>query len=133
IAGAHPETWKIINTALQVGTRGLPGGLSIARLLMAAKGVTARISVPPLTVRQILAWADAFFKVHGDWPRSTSGPVDGAYGETWKNIDSALGSGVRGLPGKSSVFQLLRKHREIYPGRKGRQYGPQAAKRLSME
>jgi hypothetical protein len=133
IAGAHPETWQIINSALSVGTRGLPGGLSIARLLQAAKGVTARIGVPPLTVRKILAWADAFFKVHGDWPRDDSGPVAEAPRESWANINIALRAGTRGLPGQSSLLRLLQKRRGILPGAKSFPYRVSTSRRLSLK
>lgn len=133
IAGAPSETWQIINSALSVGTRGLPGGLSIARLLQAAKGVTARPGGPPLTVRQILAWADAFFKVHGEWPRDDSGPVAEAPRESWANINVALRAGARGLRGKSSLLRLLQKHRGVLPGARSYPYRVSTSRRLSLK
>jgi hypothetical protein len=66
---------------------------------------------PPLTVEQILAWADAHHACTGRWPHNGSGPVAGVPGETWKAIDSALRGGYRGLPGGSSLVNLLRERR----------------------
>jgi len=70
---------------------------------------------PDLTVEQILAWADAHHAVHGRWPevglRSGVRPVDGVHGESWKAINHALALGLRGLPGDSSLAELLAEHR----------------------
>jgi len=67
---------------------------------------------PPLTVKQILAWADAFREQHGSFPRKDSGLVPGELTQTWIAVDSALRVGLRGLPGGSSLSQLLAKHRD---------------------
>jgi hypothetical protein len=68
---------------------------------------------PALTVEQFLAWVDAYPAVHGAWPdvrlMAGLGPIDAAPGETWKAINFALGQ--RGLPGDSSLAELLAKHR----------------------
>jgi len=61
----------------------------------------------PLTVEEILLWADAHHLRKGQWPKVDSGPVADAVGETWKNIDSTLRIGLRGFPGGSSLAQLL--------------------------
>jgi hypothetical protein len=70
-----------------------------------------------LTVEQILAWADAFHAAHGRWPDgrvdSGSGPVEGAPGETWQGINRALVLGGRGLPGDSSLAELLAEQRGV--------------------
>ena len=55
--------------------------------------------LPKLTVDQILAWADAHFEPHGRLPVQSSGTIAGAPGEKWRNINSALLRGHRGLPG----------------------------------
>jgi hypothetical protein len=72
-----------------------------------------------LTVEQILAWADAYREEHGKWPvvgpLSASEPVAGAPGETWKAINHALALGLRGLPGDSSLGELLAEHRGAPP------------------
>jgi hypothetical protein len=67
---------------------------------------------PPLTVAQILAWADAFHAQHGRWPKTSDGAVPGA-GEKWLNLDMALRQGLRGLPGGSSLARLLAARRGV--------------------
>jgi hypothetical protein len=69
-------------------------------------------------VPQVLAWADAYHRHRGRWPQKHSGPVAGGGGETWRRIDDALAGGYRGLPGGSSLAQLLAQHRGLRnPGR----------------
>ncbi len=65
IGVASGETWFNISTALREGTRGLPGGRSLARLLARGRGVRNRAQLPPLTVEVILAWADAHYQQTG--------------------------------------------------------------------
>ncbi len=105
------ETWMSVHMALQNGNRGLPGESSLARLLAEFRGVRNVANLPPLSEPQILAWADAHRASTGDWPKSTSGPVADAPGETWAKIDGALQQGNRGLPEKSSLARLLADHR----------------------
>ena len=52
-------TWSTVHAALHKGSRGLPGGSTLARLLAEHRGVPNRRVAPPLTIEQILAWADA--------------------------------------------------------------------------
>jgi hypothetical protein len=69
-----------------------------------------------LTIEQILEWADAYYTTHKRWPTATSGPVVQTLVETWCAINNALRTGRRGLPGGSSLPQLLaerRGHRNI--------------------
>jgi hypothetical protein len=66
---------------------------------------------PPLTVEQILAWADAHRARMGAWPTASSGPVADAPFETWKAIDRALTRGHRDLPGGDSLARVLDRHR----------------------
>jgi hypothetical protein len=73
----------------------------------------------PLTVAQILAWADAYARRAGDWPGAGSGPVRGARGQTWAAVNAALRYGWRGLPGLDSLSRLLRRERRM-PERRGR-------------
>jgi hypothetical protein len=73
---------------------------------------------PQLTVAQILAWADAHHRRTGRWPGLNSGPVEEAPRETWRAISQALRNGFRGLPGGSSLVQLLAQERDrSRPGR----------------
>jgi hypothetical protein len=66
---------------------------------------------PPLTVEQILAWADAHKARTGDWPSAVSGAVAEAPEENWKALNQALWRGRRGLPGRDSLARLLRRER----------------------
>jgi hypothetical protein len=66
---------------------------------------------PPLTVEQILAWADAYFADTGRWPTAASGPIPEAPGLTWNAVNLALYSGLRGLPRGGSLARLLGRHR----------------------
>ena len=68
---------------------------------------------PILRIQQILEWADEHYKRIGKWPSKKSGPVHGAKGETWSIVNTSLITGVRGLPGDSSLPQLLSEHRGV--------------------
>jgi hypothetical protein len=65
----------------------------------------------PLTIREILAWADAYREATGKWPTRGSGPIIGAHGEKWSQVDAALHQGLRGLPSGTSLAQLLAEQR----------------------
>jgi hypothetical protein len=115
IAEAPGETWAAVDAALRDGRRGQPGGSSLARLLGEQRGIRNRMALPPFTVEQILAWADAHFQRTGNWPRRSSGPIAEAPGETWLAVHSALQQGDRGLPGGSSLARVLAEHRQQRP------------------
>ena len=100
------ETWAWIDSALFVGRRGLPGQWSLARLLVEERGIRNPMHLPPLTIPQILGWADVYYSEHNRWPQIDSGPITGTP-ETWAWISSALQRGIRGLPGGSSLARLL--------------------------
>jgi hypothetical protein len=111
VAAGSDETWCRIDDALRRGNRGLEEKTSLPRLLNERRGVPIWGNPPPLTVEQILAWADAFHEAHGRWPskwdeRGPSGPD-----ESWQRIDHALREGLRGLAGGTTVARLLLKHR----------------------
>lgn len=117
VKDAPGETWTAIDLALARGTRGLPGGSSLAQLLD-RQGVKRNPQRrPALTVKQVLALADAFFRSHGHWPYRDSGPIDGLPGEKWMAIDKALRRGKRGLPGGKTLAGFLNEHRGIFDGR----------------
>ena len=120
VMGAPGETWNTIDTKLRLGGRGLPGGLSVALLLTEQRGTRYGTTAEPLSVEQILAWADAYHAAHGRWPDYESGLVDPATRETWCAVNSALTVGRRGLPGGTSLARLLIEHR-----------GPEASNRPS--
>lgn len=100
-------TWLGVDTALSKGGRSLPGGSSLARVLYLHRGVRSPGNVPPLNPRQIFTWARQHFQRLGKWPTEDSGPILTAPGESWAAIDLALRRGKRGLPGGSSLAQLL--------------------------
>jgi hypothetical protein len=66
---------------------------------------------PPLSVAQILEWADAHYARKGFYPRKDAGAVAGAPGESWNRIDTALRFGYRSLAGGTTLRQLLARHR----------------------
>jgi hypothetical protein len=111
IPQAPAESWRKVNAALSNGSRGLPGGSSLAQLLAARRGVRNCKQPPELSISQILAWADAFHARTGDWPNLTSGPIPEAPGETWGAVQLALKGGARGLPRTPRLSQLLAEHR----------------------
>ncbi len=113
IIGTVCETWAMVDNALRNGLRGLPGGSSLARLLAEHRNVRNIHGLPPLTIEQILAWADAHHRRTGEWPTATSGPIPDTPRETWEAINNALGLGLRGLPGGSSLARLLAEHRGV--------------------
>ena len=75
------------------------------------QGATMARRKPPLTVEQILAWADAHQARTGQWPTSRSGPIPEAPGATWAAIASALHRGNRGLPRGHGLAWLRDRHR----------------------
>jgi hypothetical protein len=111
VADAPGETWSAVEAALFQGLRGLPGGITLAQLLAERRGAPAIQTSRPLTVDQILAWADAHHAATGYWPVEESGPVSGAPGETWKRISMALHKGSRELSAGSSLARLLAERR----------------------
>jgi superfamily II DNA or RNA helicase len=111
IDAAVGDTWLGVNAALQKGSRGLPSGSSLAQLLAKERGVRNAKRPPPLTLQQILSWADAHHNRTGEWPKGKSGAIHGQPGETWLGVNIALHAGQRGLPGRSSLAQLLQEER----------------------
>jgi hypothetical protein len=84
---------------------------------------------PPLSVEQILAWADAHCARTGEWPTPHSGPVPEAPGETWAAVQSALYQGLRGLPRGTSLARLLAGRR----GKSTRSALPRLSQRQILE
>jgi hypothetical protein len=107
------EVWSAIDGALRLGGRGLPGKSSLPRLLAEHRGYVNKRFQPPLTIPQILQWADAWNRRHGHYPRRTSGPIPRSNGETWANVGDALVRGHRGLTGGSSLARLLSEERGV--------------------
>ncbi len=109
---APGETWRNIESALRCGSRGLPAGSSLARLLARERGKRNIQDLPPITVPEILQWADDHHNRHGTWPKCTSGPIPLAPSETWMGVSVALRKGRRDLP-RTSLRRLLSKHRGV--------------------
>ena len=113
IPDSDGETWKSVDHALRIGSRNLPGGSSLARLLALKRRVRNIQQLPHLSEKQILAWADAYFARWSVWPTVKSGRVDGVAGETWSGINTALVAGRRGFPGGFSLPRLLARERGV--------------------
>jgi len=105
------ERWRGLDMDLRRGYRGLEGGVSLAQLLARERGVRNPRDLPDFTVARVLAWADAHHARTGDWPTRLAGPIPEAPGETWMAVQMALANGRRGLPGGSSLTELLARHR----------------------
>ena len=101
------ETWSSVDNALQKGTRGLPGGSSITKLLSKHRDIRSSAYLADLTEEQIILWAKEWFEKNGKWPTSISGQIEGSGGETWGAIQAALPVGGRGLPRKITLADLL--------------------------
>src|SRR5216684_6135923 len=71
-----------------------------------------RYRKPDHTIAQILAWADDYKRRIGRWPTHKSGRIK-PYDESWLAINAALGRASRGLPGGSSLANLLLLHRGV--------------------
>lgn len=112
VNGTSGETWSSIQSALCRGVRGLSGVSSLAQLLAEHRGRRNQKN-QPLTVEQILAWADSHYNGTREWPRRDSGPILEALGENWRKVDNALRLGLRGLSGGSSLARLIREHRAV--------------------
>jgi hypothetical protein len=114
IPEAPGECWHAVDRALRAGVRGLQGGSSLARLLAEQRGVRNHKALPHLTEEMILEWADDYHARTGDWPIRWSGNIPQATdGTTWLAVETALRYGRRGLPGGSSLAQLLAARRGV--------------------
>jgi hypothetical protein len=113
IADAPSETWRTVDQALRTKQRGLRYGGTLIHLLAEQRGLHTRSYRPRLTERQILTWARQHYRRHGTWPNFRSGPIEDAPGETWRCIDHALRTGLRGLSRGRSLAQLLAQRWEV--------------------
>ena len=113
VKGVVGETWAGVNRALSKGLRSLQGGRSLSALLASERDEFSPKSRPSLTVDLILELADEYFAVNGRWPNATSGKVlnRGNAPGSWSAINSALQTGLRGLPGNTSLSRLISEHR----------------------
>jgi hypothetical protein len=91
----------------------MPGGSMLARLLAKERKARDIGSLSPLSVDQILTWADARHARTGVWPTLKSGPIPEAPGEKWLAVENALRMVLRGLQAGSSLYKLLARERGI--------------------
>lgn len=101
------EKWSGIDSALNLGLRGLDRGSSLVRLLERERGVRNPVRPPRLTEEQIVAWAEQHFNRTGSWPNTKTGPILDSPGDDWGLISVALSQGLRGLKGGESLAWLL--------------------------
>jgi hypothetical protein len=113
VIDAPGEKWSAVDIALEHGSRGLPGGSSLPRLLAKHRGVRNPSDLPHLRVATILRWADAHHARTGQWPKPKSGPIRESPDDTWYRVHTALIEGLRGLPGGSSLPRLLAAERGV--------------------
>jgi hypothetical protein len=113
IPDAPGENWQKVQNALTFGLRGLEGGASLAWLLAKHGRKRNRRALPPLTMEQIIAWAEAQARQTDRWPTAKSGPVLAMPVETWGRLNEDLRWGRRGLPGGTSLAQLIRLYRYL--------------------
>src|SRR5262245_42780909 len=111
VASQGGLTWVAIDAALSKGCRGLPGGTTLAKLLVESRGYRHHLQAPRLTVRLIIKWAEAHRRRTADWPTKLSGPVADAPGETWSGVDRALHVANRGIKKKTSLAKILAHYR----------------------
>jgi hypothetical protein len=123
IAEAPGENWRAINEALDAGFRGLPGGCSLAQLLVQKRRVRSPGHLPPLSILQIRRWAREYHVCHGHWPSASSGAIREAPGELWANVETALRHGTRGLRGGTSLARVFKDQRPPRPPNRRRTLG----------
>lgn len=96
-----------MNHALKRGTRGLPGGTTLAELLAKERGVRNKVNLPPLSRKLILGWADAYHRREDKWPTLESGAIPGVPGETWASVDAARKRVIAPLLSRVTLFMQL--------------------------
>ncbi len=96
-----------------IGLSRIEGRCTLLALLR-AKRIVERLPMPRrLTAQRILTWADAHHARTGRWPRARPDPIPESPEENWRNVSEALYVGTRGLPGGSSLSQLLAEQRGV--------------------
>ncbi len=78
------------------------------------RGAKMPTDIPPLSIDEIVEWAQAYKEEHNKWPRASSGLVEGVpHKMTWAMVNSALSKGLGGLSGGSSLAELLEEHFDV--------------------
>jgi len=100
-------SWAAIDHIIQRRGCGIDGVRTLVQLLQLRRGARNLKRLERLSQAKILRWADEFYHRTGRWPIRPDGPVLPGSHETWSTVDVALRVGRRGLPGGSSLAQLL--------------------------
>jgi hypothetical protein len=112
IPEAPGETWLLVAAALALGLRGFPPGGSIPRFLDEHRG-RYNPKDQKFSLKQVLAWADAWYARTGDWPYALSGDIPDSHGVKWLAVDRALHYGRGTLPGGSNLANLRASKRGV--------------------
>ena len=112
IPEAPGETWLLVAAALALGLRGFARGGSIPRFLDEHRG-RYNCKDQKFTMKQVLAWADAWYARTGDWPYGLSGDIPGSGGVNWRMVDRAFRVGRGKLRGGSSLARVLASRRGV--------------------
>jgi len=100
--------------ALREGGRGLPGGLSLARLLEEHRNFRNRSRLPRLSIRVILRWADQHKRRTGRWPTYESGLIpETAWRELAHRESCSVFAEHARLTEGSSLADVLACHRGV--------------------
>jgi hypothetical protein len=111
VPGYPDEKWIGLDSALMLGRRGLPGSLSLAKLLQEARGRVHKHLQCDLTEEVIVTWMKDEHSRTGKWPNGLSKePIVGHEEETWFRLNGCLSKGLRGLPSGSSIAILLERY-----------------------
>lgn len=113
-----PFNWRQVDYALYYGFPGRRGDQSLSQFISERFGVKNRSAPPKLTLKQICADIDCYFRRHRTWPTATSGKVSGK-DETFQSYAMALWRGSRGLK-KKSFGQVVKLCRQRYERRASR-------------
>lgn len=107
------ETWSSVNQCLRKGLRGLTGGSSIYNIAERLSGIVSRNRCANLNILIILASVARYHLTHREMPRPSSGDASNYFhmnGESWRNIDTSLRQGLRGLKCGSSLVKIIAQH-----------------------
>lgn len=110
VHGQPGEIWATIDMAMRNGRRGLSGTMSLSQLLQRERHELYHPTHPRISVQRVLECADLHHMRTGRWPSRKAGNVPHLPGVTWSQIDIWVARGKNGLPGGSSLSQLLKKH-----------------------
>lgn len=117
VPGYPDLNWIAIDTMLRQRGDGFRPHTTLAMLKADHFGFRNHMRLPPLAVKQVLAWVDAHHRRHGRWPICKGTykhkDVEEAPGEQWPMISRALRKGLRGLPAVGGLPELLMEHRGV--------------------